>query len=82
VQGGDLRQFSATALLIQLTTSLALFAMATVLTDFAALYLLPDARVYCKVQICIDTAVAYACVPYKRVTCVPACAFIKIAPKV
>jgi hypothetical protein len=45
VQGGELRVFSATSLLIQLTTSLALFAIATVITDFAALYLLPDAKV-------------------------------------
>ena len=46
VQGGELRGFSFNALLIQLTTSLTLFATAKVLTDFLAVYLLPDRRHY------------------------------------
>lgn len=45
-QGGVLHGFSFNNLLVQLTTSLTLFAVATLLTDFAALYLLPDAKVY------------------------------------
>lgn len=37
VQGGSLYHLSFTNLLIQLTTSLTLFAMATVVTDFVAM---------------------------------------------
>ncbi|KAH8069010.1 ATP P2X receptor [Aureococcus anophagefferens] len=48
VQGGELRGrgFSFNNLLIQLTTSLTLFATATVLTDFLAIYVLPDRNHY------------------------------------
>ena len=37
VQGGSLYHFSLNNLLLQLTTSLTLFAMATVVTDFVAI---------------------------------------------
>ena len=46
VQGGSLKGFSFNNLLIQLTTSLTLFATATVLTDFLAMYVLPDHAAY------------------------------------
>ncbi|KAJ8599890.1 hypothetical protein CTAYLR_002801 [Chrysophaeum taylorii] len=45
-QGGTLRGFSFNNLLLQLTTSLTLFAIATLVTDFAAIYILPDAKMY------------------------------------
>jgi hypothetical protein len=45
VQQGSLRAFDFNSLLIQLTTSLTLFAVATVVTDFCAIYLLPDHEV-------------------------------------
>lgn len=46
LQGGSLKGFSFNNLLIQLTTSLTLFATATVLTDFLALYVFPDRVAY------------------------------------
>ena len=48
VQGGELRGFNFNNLLIQLTTALTLLAVATTLTDYCALYLLPDAPAYTK----------------------------------
>uniref|UniRef100_A0A7S3K5J9 Purinergic receptor n=1 Tax=Aureoumbra lagunensis TaxID=44058 RepID=A0A7S3K5J9_9STRA len=45
-QSGTLRTFLFNNLLVQITTSLTLFAIATVITDFAALYLLPDHKIY------------------------------------
>jgi len=45
VQGGQIGLFNFNTLLIQLTTSLALLATATVLTDMMALYVMPDAKV-------------------------------------
>ena len=46
VQAGDLGAFSFSELLVSLTTSLTLLAMATVITDYIALYLLPDKELY------------------------------------
>ena len=46
VQSGDLGAFSFAQLLISLTTSLTLLAMATVITDYIALYFLPDKEKY------------------------------------
>ena len=46
VQGGSLYTWSFNNLLIQLTTSLTLFAVATVITDFVAIYLMPDHETY------------------------------------
>jgi len=42
VQGGNLAKFSFSQLLVSLTTSLTLLAVATVITDIVALYFLPD----------------------------------------
>ena len=46
VQAGDLGAFSFSELLVSLTTSLTLLAMATVITDYIALYVLPDKQLY------------------------------------
>jgi len=46
LQGGDLGAFSFQQLLLSLTTSLTLLAVATVVTDYVALYLLPDKERY------------------------------------
>lgn len=46
IQGGSLYTWSFNNLLIQLTTSLTLFAVATVVTDFVALYIMPEHGVY------------------------------------
>eukprot|EP00622_Pseudochattonella_farcimen_P004040 FR739345.1.p1 GENE.FR739345.1~~FR739345.1.p1 ORF type:complete len:197 (-),score=21.62 FR739345.1:238-828(-) len=46
IPGGTYRVFDFNNLLIQLTTSLTLFAVATVIVDFVALYVLPDKEVY------------------------------------
>jgi len=46
VQAGDLGAFSFAELLVSLTTSLTLLAMATVITDYIALYVLPDKELY------------------------------------
>lgn len=46
IQGGSVRKFDFLNLLIVLTTSLTLLAVATVVTDFTALYLLPDKHHY------------------------------------
>jgi len=46
VQGGTIKGFDFNNLLIQITTSLTLFAVATVIVDFVALYILPDKDVY------------------------------------
>jgi hypothetical protein len=46
LQTGELGSFSFSALLLSLTTSLTLLAVATVATDFVALYLLPDKEKY------------------------------------
>ena len=42
VQSGNLAAFSFSVLLVSLTTSLTLLAVATVITDYVALYLMPD----------------------------------------
>ena len=42
VQSGSLASFSFPALLVSLTTSLTLLAVATVIVDYVALYLMPD----------------------------------------
>mmetsp|Transcript_24577 Transcript_24577/g.48852 ORF Transcript_24577/g.48852 Transcript_24577/m.48852 type:complete len:454 (-) Transcript_24577:33-1394(-) len=56
VQSGDLGAFSFPQLLVSLTTSLTLLAMATVVTDYVALYLLPDKEIYndCKYEVTDD----------------------------
>ena len=46
IPGGTYREFDFNNLLIQLTTSLTLFAVATVIVDFVALYVLPDKEIY------------------------------------
>jgi hypothetical protein len=46
VQSGYLGKFSFSQLLVSLTTSLTLLAMATLVTDYVALYLLPDKEKY------------------------------------
>jgi len=46
VQSGDLAMFSFSNLLVSLTTSLTLLAVASVMTDYIALYILPDRERY------------------------------------
>uniref|UniRef100_A0A7S1U0M3 Purinergic receptor n=1 Tax=Phaeomonas parva TaxID=124430 RepID=A0A7S1U0M3_9STRA len=48
IQSGEIKKFNFNNLLLQLTTSLTLLAMATVVTDMLLCYALPDREVYTK----------------------------------